>query len=945
MKKIAVFTAALVALLFSVRAAAQDPGQLPVIPNDPAVKVGKLDNGLTYYIRKNDKPAQRAEFYLATNVGAIQEEQPDQDGLAHFLEHMCFNGTANFPDKQILDYLRSIGAEFGRNINASTGVEETQYMLNNIPVARESVVDSCLMILRDYSHFVTNSTEEIDKERGVIIEERRQRRNAAWRMHEKSLPYYFAGTKYAECTLIGLQEHLETFKPESLRSFYETWYHPGNQAVVVVGDIDVDRTEAKIKEFFSVIPKKENPKEKEVIMIPGNKEPVAGIITDPEATAPAIELVWKSDAMPEAYNNTVIGKAQDIIKSLIQSIMYERFSDITAKPDSPYLSGYMGIFNLCETCEPAFAEVSLKEDNLIGGFKAFYTEIEKMKRFGFADDEVERAKANLLNRYDNARKKADTRKNPEFIRPILQSFFDNYAFPDPETEYMIVDQLLKQINGMVLNQVAAGIITDENLVVFYTGPEKAGLATPTADELLAAIAEVKASDIQANAATEVAKEFLDASKLKGSKVKKEGSILFGATEWTLANGVRVIVYPTDFTKDQIVINIYEQGGKSLIETADLPSFDENIFGLYLNNTGIAGFSGTQVSKMLTGKTLRINPYIEDLKHGVSGTSSVKDLETALQLAYLYYTAPRFDSEEFQNGIEQIKAVLPNLMDQPNFKFGQILYDTMYGSNPRRTQINPEILDKANLATLERVYKGLFNDAAGVTAVFVGDINPETLKPLVQKYLGSLKKGKKASAWIDRHEDIVKGHVEKVTPLKMQTPKSTVCNIYSSDLQYSAENEVALDAIKYILDMRYVTSLREEEGGTYGAGVGTQIRKDPSDLALIQVYFDCKPALCEKLRDLAKKGIEDLAANGPTAEEINMTKLNLEKKIPENRIRNGYWEDCLIEYLDHSKNHDAAYEAAVAGLTGEKIQAALKAIMDKGNLVEVVIVPDGAAEKE
>ncbi len=942
MKRILIFFLSLGALLIAGSAAAQNA---PAIPNDPAVKVGKLDNGLTYYIRKNDKPAQRAEFYLATNVGAIQEEQPAQDGLAHFLEHMCFNGTANFPGKAILDYLRSIGAEFGRNINASTGVEETQYMLNNIPVARESVVDSCLMILRDYSHFVTNADSEIDAERGVIIEERRQRRTADWRMHEQSLPYYFAGTKYAECTLIGLQEHLETFKPESLRSFYETWYHPGNQAVVVVGDIDVDRTEAKIKELFGVIPKKENPKEKEVIMIPGNKEPVAGIITDPEATAPSIEMIWKSDAMPETYNNTFVGKAQEVVKNLIQSVMYERFSDLTAKPDCPYLNGFVGIFNLTETCEPTFAEVTLKENDLIGGFKAFYTEIEKMKRFGFSDDEVERAKTNLLNRYDNARKKADTRKNPEFIRPILQSFFDNYAFPDPETEYQIVDMILKQINSAVLGQVAGGIITDENLIVLYKGPEKAGIATPTADDLLKAIAEVKASEIKANAATEVAKDFLDASKLKGAKVKKSGLTAYKATEWTLANGVKVIVYPTDYTKDQILINIYEQGGKSLIETEDLPSFDDNVFQLYLNNTGIAGFPGTQVSKMLTGKTLRINPYIDELKHGVSGSSSVKDLETALQLAYLYYTAPRFDPEEFQNGIEQIKAVLPNLMEQPNFKFGQILYDTMYGGNPRKAQITPEILAKADVKTLERVYKGLFNDAAGVTAVFVGDINPETLKPLVEKYLGSLKKSKKASSWTDRHEDIVKGAVEKVTPLKMQTPKSTVCNIYSANLKYSVENVVALDAIKYIMDIRYVNSLREEEGGTYGAGVGTQVRKDPSDRTLIQVYFDCKPALCEKLRTLAKSGIEDFAANGPTAEEINAAKLNLEKKVPENRIRNGYWEDCLIDYLDHGALYDSEYEKAVSELTAEKVQNALKAILNAGNLVEVVIVPDGAAEKE
>ena len=941
MKRLIVSVLAFAALIFS--AAAQQ--QIPTLPNDPATKVGKLENGLTYYIRKNDKPAQRAEFYLATNVGAIQEEQPSQDGLAHFLEHMCFNGTANFPDKQILDYLRSIGAEFGRNINASTGVEETQYMLNNIPVARESVVDSCLMILRDYSHFVTNAPEEVDKERGVIIEERRTRRNASWRMHEQSLPYYYGGTKYAECTLIGLQEHLETFKPEDLVRFYETWYHPGNQAVVVVGDIDVDRTEAKIKELFGIIPAKENPQEKEVIMIPGNKEPIAGIITDPEATAPTIEMLWKSDAMPELYNNTAVGKAAGIIKQLIMGIMRERFTDLTSKPDCPFLDGDFGIYNLCETCEPAMADVTLKEGDLIGGFKAFYTEIEKMKRFGFSDDEVDRAKTNLLNRYDNIRKKADTRKNPEFVRPILQNFYDNYAFMDPETDYQITDMILKNINSVALNQTAAGVITDENLVILYKGPAKEGIATPTTDQLLQALAEVKASDIKANAATEVAKEFLDASRLKGSPVKKTATSAYGATEWTLKNGVKVYVYPTDHTKDQILFNIYEQGGKSLIETEDIPTFDDNIFGLWLNNAGINGFSGTQVTKMLTGKTLSVNPYIEDLKHGVSGNSSVKDLETALQLVYLDYVSPRFDPEEFGNGIEMLKAYLPNLAEQPNFKFGDVLMKTMYGNNPRRQQINEEIVEQASLTTLEKVYKSLFKNAAGMKAVFVGDINPETLKPLVEKYLGSLPKGKKATAWIDRHEDIVPGAVEKVAPLKMQTPKSTVCNIYSAPLAYNTDNEAALDAIKYILDIRYTNSLREDEGGTYGAGVATEIRKDPTDRALIQVYFDCKPALCDKLRDLAKKGIEDLAGNGPTADELQSAKLNLEKTVPENRIRNQYWSRAIIEYLDHGTLYDNNYEASVKGLTAEKIQKALKDILAAGNIVEVVVVPDGATEKE
>ena len=383
MKKVITCISALA--LAMVMAFAQQPSreqleaalsQMPKLPNTELVKIGHLDNGLTYYIRHNELPAGRAEFYLATNVGAIQEIQPDQDGLAHFLEHMCFNGTEHFPGKGILNYLRSIGAEFGRNINASTGFEETRYMLNNIPVQRESVVDSCLMILADYSHFVSNLPEEIDAERGVIIEERRSRRNASWRNMEASLPYYFGpGSHQAECTLIGKQEHLETFKYESLHDFYSTWYHPGNQAVVVVGDVDVDRTEAQIKAIFGVIPAKENPLKKPIQVIEDHDEARVGIITDPESTNPSIDLYWHDAAMPEVINATAVGYAQDMIKRLVSMIMNERFTDITSKAGTPFMGAQFGFSSLLyEDIDAVGGEVALREDNILEGFRAYYTE-------------------------------------------------------------------------------------------------------------------------------------------------------------------------------------------------------------------------------------------------------------------------------------------------------------------------------------------------------------------------------------------------------------------------------------------------------------------------------------------------------------------------------------------------------------------------------------------
>ncbi len=956
MKRILIaFSTLVAAFLMAAPAQAQQPtreqleamlSQMPQLPNDPAVKIGKLDNGLTYYIRKNALPEHRAEFYLATNVGAIQEEYPAQDGLAHFLEHMCFNGTKNFPDKAILDYLRSIGAEFGRNINASTGFEETQYMLNNIPVERESVVDSCLMILRDYSHFVNNEPVEIDKERGVIIEERRQRRNAQWRTMERSLPYYFKGTKMAECTLIGTQEHLETFVPESLHSFYDTWYHPGNQAVVVVGDIDVERTEAKIKELFGIIPAKENPQPKAHLTVPDNAEPIVGILTDPETTAPSVELVWKSEAAPEVIHATTVGQVNDIVKNLVSSIMAERFEDITSNPDSPFLSGSFGIGDLIyEDIEAVMGDVTLREDNILGGFEAYFTELERMKRFGFSEAEFDRAKTNLLNWLETRVKKADTRRNPEFVRPILSHFFDKEPIMEPQFELDLAKQIFAQINVQVLNQMVPGLYGDENLVMLYTGPEKDGINTPTEAQLLEVIAKVKAADIKPLEGEEVASEFLDAAALKGGKVVKTAQTLYGATEWTLSNGVVVSVLPTDYTKDQIVFDIAKDGGKSLIATADLASFDDSIFGLWLNNAGISQFSGTQQSKMLTGKTLSVTPYIDDLENGVSGSTSVKDLETTLQLIYLYFTDPRFDQKEFDNGIQQIKAVLPNLMNQPNYKLQSQLYSTLYGNHPRRQMLSQETLWKASLDILERNYRALFADAAGAKMVIVGDVNLATLQPLVEKYIGALPKGKAPLKWIDQHEDIVKGRVEKVFAVNMQTPKSTVLQVWSAPLPYSELTNAALDVISYILDIRYVNSLREEEGGTYGASTATRLARRPKEEALIQVYFDCRPSLCSKLRELAIAGIKDLAESGPTDDEIQSAILNLKKNLPESRVTNMYWRNSLDNFYKYGDDRDALREAALNSLDKATVQNTLKAILNANNLIELVMVPDNAAEAE
>ena len=954
MKKVLLTCGALV--LTVVMAFAQQPtreqleaaiAQMPKIPDSDQYRTGKLDNGLTYFIRHNELPAGRAEFYLATNVGAIQEDYPSQDGLAHFLEHMCFNGTEHFPGKAILDYLRSIGAEFGRNVNASTGFEETQYMLNNIPVNRPTVVDSCLMILADYSHFVLNQPEEIDAERGVIIEERRTRRNASWRSMEASLPYYFGpDSKQASCTLIGTQEHLETFKPESLVAFYQTWYHPGNQAVIVVGDVDVDRTEAKIKEIFGVIPAKENPLAKPIQTIADHAEPRVGIITDPETPSPSIELLWHSEALPESINATATGVLTDMVESIIGMVASERFADITSKPNSPYLSASFGISSLIyEDIDVQAGDVALREDNILDGFKAFYTEILRMARFGISDDEFNRAKSNLLSSYEARANRASTRQNSEFISPVIYHFFDKEPLMEPADEYELAKALLAQINAAVVNQALAQSTQGGNLVVLYNGPEKAGIATPTADQLLAAMAEVEASKIEAPEGQEVPESFLDPATLKGSAVVKTATGIYNSTEWTLANGVKVIVYPTELTKDQILFGLSKDGGRSLIATEDLPTFDSNVLSVFESNSGVSQFPGTIVRKMLTGKNLSVTPYIDPLEHGITGSSSVKDLETAMQLVYLYYTDPRFDAEEWQNGIDQLLTILPNQENLPDFKFQGELIKTLYNNNPRQFLVSTDVVSKASLATLEKYWKQLFADAAGASMVFVGDIDMDALKPIVEKYIGSIPAGKAPLKWVDQKENYAKGKIENVFALDMQTPKSTVYQIWTAEMDYSYEASTALEAISYILDMRYTNSLREEEGGTYGASTAAQFERRPTSTALILVGFDCKPALCDKLRQLAIDGLTELAQNGPTDEEMNSAKLNLQKNLPESRQRNAWWRNSIQLHEIYGEDRDAAYEAAINALDKATLQKTLQAIIAQNNFMEVVMKPANTAEAE
>ena len=930
MKRLFIFIAA-------IFAAAVAFGQTP-LPNDPEVRVGKLENGMTYYIRHNDQPAQRAEFYLATDVGAYQEAD-DQDGLAHFLEHMCFNGTKNFPGKSLLEWLQSIGAEFGRNINASTGFEQTQYMLNNIPIVRETIIDSCLLVLHDYSHFVTCDPEEIDAERAVILEEKRTRNDASWRMFEKSLPYYFGDTPYSRRTLIGGEEQLKTFAYESLTNFYRDWCRPDLQAVIVVGDVDVDQIEAKLKTIFADIPAAENPRQKEYYQLPQNQEPIIGIITDAEATGSSIEVLWKGEPLPKEFGNTVEGYMIDLVKSYVYYIMQERFGDITSKPDAPFLGASLGISRLCTTCEGVFANVSFKDVDAVNAFAALMLEVEKMKRFGFTDGEVERAKAKIMSHYERAVEAAPTRKNADFVRPLLNAFYHNESYMDPETELQVAQMICSQLNAAVLSQIAASMITDENMVVLYNGPEKDGLANPTEEQLAAVIAAVKTAEIEANV-EEAVNEPLISKDLKGSKVKKTAEGIYGSTEWTLKNGLKVVVLPTEYKKDQVIMNLKFDGGKTLVSDEEIVSLEDNIWSVYLNNTGISKFPSTVLSKMLAGKNVSMNPYIGGTQHGISGSSTPKDLETAFQLMYLLFAEPRFDAEEYATGIQQIEAILPNIANNPDFLFQNYVSETLYGGNKRVVELNAETLAAANLETIETVYRRLFSNVGGATLYIIGNVDLETLKPMVEKYAGSLPKGKKGTE-VDQEKMIqmVKGVSDDNTlRLPLQTPKQTILQVFSGYMPVTTKDMVTLKVANYVLDMIYTKTIREKEGGTYGVGSSLSASRAPYDRITFMVQFDTNPEQAAKLSGLTVKYLNELAQNGPTAEEFAMAMENIQKNLPESRINNSYWQSALTLNHEYGIDYDAEYEAALKSVTPEDVKTLMQAVLAQGNFIQIMLAP-------
>ena len=925
------FTALLV-LGSAVMASAQQ--QMPPIPIDPNVRIGKLDNGLTYYIRHNELPEKRADFYIAQKVGSILEEE-NQRGLAHFLEHMCFNGTTHFPGKGIINWLESIGVKFGENLNAYTSIDETVYNINNVPVIRDGIVDSCLLILHDWANDLTLDPKEIDNERGVIHEEWRTGQGAMMRMYEQALPKAFEGSKYGHRLPIGTIEVIDNFPYQALRDYYEKWYRPDQQGIIVVGDIDVDKVEAKIKELFSPIEMPANPAERKYEQIPDNKEPIIAIAKDKEQPVTMIYLLHKNPATPNEEKGNMGYLIQNYMTNMISSMLNARFSELIQSANPPFINGGADYadFLLAKTSK-VFAGVAIsKEDGIPTAFSALVREIERARKFGFTASEYARAKADYLRYLESAYNERDKMKNNQYVQEYVSHFIDNEPIPGIENEYALMNQLAPMIPVEAINSILPQLVKDENIVITIFGPDKEGMVYPTEAEILDIMNKTKAEEITAYV-DKVSDEPLMKETPKAGKIIKTEEGPFGSTALTLSNGVRVVVKNTDFKADEIRMRAFSPGGSSIFGTGE--AIQVQMLNSVAGLGGLGNFSNVDLEKVLAGKKVSIDAYVNNLSEGLGGSCSPKDMETLMQLVYLSFTSPRMDDAAFESFKTRTKASLVNQEADPSTALIDTLQHEMYGNHPMATRFKANMVDQIDYNRIMDMYKNRFEEAGDFTFLFVGNINLEEAKPLIETYLGGLPTINRKENFKDIQMDIRKGNHKNTFEKQLETPKATVIKIISGDIEFNLKNNLLMTMLSQTLDMVYIETVREKEGASYGVRVGGQLSRDIKDEALLEIFFDTDPAKREKMEQLVMTELQKVTKDGPRPEHLAKVKEFLLKKHTENAKENGYWLSQLNSYYWYNIDMNTNYEQLVNELTVEDVKNFTKALLDQGNIIEVTM---------
>ena len=926
--------------LLLVSSVSQAQQQMPPIPADPAVRIGKLSNGLTYYLRHNNWPEKRASFYIAQKVGSIQEEE-SQRGLAHFLEHMCFNGTDNFKGNDLIRYCESLGVKFGADINAYTSIDETVYNISNVPTTRQSALDSCVLILRDWATGLTLDPKEIDQERGVIHEEWRLRTSPSSRMYERNLPTLYPGSKYGYRFPIGLMSVIDNFKYQELRNYYEKWYHPDNQGIIIVGDIDLDHTEALIKKLFGNI---KNPKNIAPIVaegVPDNKEPIVVIDKDKEFTNNYVNVLFKHDAYPDSLKNSFEYIIQSHLKNAAMSMLNQRIREASLKESCPFVQAAAddGPYIFAHTKDAFSLTVIPKEPTMINAaLTAALTEVRRAAEFGFTPTEYERYKAETLSDLDNAYNERDKRSSDSFCKTYQQNFLSNEPIIAIDVYYNTMKNLVPNIPLEAVNEMMKEFFppSNENMAIVSFNNEKEGATYPTKEGLLSAVNNARTAQVEAYVDNVKNEPLISKLPKAGKIVKEEKNTKFGYTLLTLSNGAKVILKKTDYKKDQVILSGEGKGGTSLYGTKDLTNLDvfENIIGI----SGLGNFSSIDLGKALAGKIANANLHISGRHTSLSGGSTPKDAETMFQLAYLYFTNITKDQKAFDSMMKQFEVALKNRDLSSETAFSDSITATLYGHNPRLKPTTLNDLKNINYDRILQIAKERTNNAKAWTFTIMGNYDESTIKDYICRYLASLPSKGKATIGA-RTAFLVKGNVENEFTRKMETPKSTAYIMWYNDkMPYTLENAIRANMAGQILEMEYLKKIREEASAAYSvsASANATISDDYHNITLTG-YCPMKPEKKNEAIAIMQAEVPALTKH-VDAGMLDKVKKNLLKNVDNALKTNSYWEDVIYMYHKYGIDTHTDYKKLVEAQTPETIMSFMVEFLKSNNRISIIMMP-------
>ena len=914
------------------------------LPQDPAVRKGQLKNGMTYYIRHNAKEAGLADFYIAQRVGSILEE-PRQRGLAHFLEHMAFNGTKNFPGKGkrlgIVPWCETIGVKFGANLNAYTSIDQTVYHIGSAPLKREGIIDSCLLVLHDWSHYLLLEDAEIDKERGVIHEEWRTRRagKAVQRLMEQAMPKVYKGTKYEDCMPIGSMDIVDNFPYQDLRDYYQKWYRPDLQAIIVVGDVDVDKMEKKIKKVFSSIPLPKNRAERIYYPVADNDTMIVDIEKDAEQPIVLCHLYQKREATPDSEKNNEQYLRGDYIDALIINMLNDRLSELRQQAEPPFQSATAraSSFFLSRTKDAFSLNVSCKQNHVLGGIITAIAACERLRQHGFTQNELDMAKKFKLNHDERKSREQGDRRNSKLVNECLNNFLEGEPLISVDTRLQLTRKFDREVTLQEVNQAVHELITNRNQVVTVYAPDKPGVVVPTEQQIEEVILAAQRQDY-APYADEVLGDQLISQLPKAGTIISEKPYRHGFTEITLSNGMKVYAKKTNFSADVVQMKIRGEGGTSVYGDDDIPNF--SLISSSISESGIGNFDASTLRKMLKGKSVRVQTSVGSRRQSISGGCSLKDMKTMFELTHLYFTSPRRDTIAYQGLINRTRAFLANRNASPKVDYNDSINAILYNHHPRLEPVVQATLDKASYDRILQIYQERFSDASNFKAVIIGNFDEQELRQLCCQYLASLPS-------TGRHEQTNWKHIPQVVggsavhkfTKKMATPLANVSIFYTADVPFTAQSDLELDFLKRCLSIAYTDSVREEKGGTYGVSVDFDLDKDDQPNATLRISYNADPQRYEELNPIIYQQLQNIADKGPARSSMQKVKEYLIKQYDQMAITNDYWDYVIWHELDDGTDFDINYCKMVSDMTPADIQQMARRLLASKRCIEVTMLSE------